>query len=1333
MKDTIYYPLTSPQLSIWYTEKMYPNTSISNVAGTLRIKDTVDIGCLEKAINLFIKNNDGIRLRICLNDEGNPQQYVSEYEYKNIEIKDFSNLDDPIKAMQEFDSQETLKPFDLIDNELFRFIMIKISDEDAGFYFCFHHIITDAWSLGVIKNYIMDMYNSLKNYLNYDDIGHRILPSYTDFVKSDQIYKLSNRYQKDKLFWEQQFINCPEATVLKTRKSKQVSVKSKRKTFIAPKKFINKLRAYCEDNRITPYPLFLSALAMYINRTSEKRNLIIGTPILNRLNQIEKNTVGMFISTIPINIEISSEDSFSTFSQNIMEKCLSAFRHQRFPYEHILKNVREKHGVSDNLYDIVLSYQNAKINKDSDTKCSSRWHFSGYQTNSLTIHINDRDNEGVLILDYDYQSDLYYDKEIEFIHQHLLSLLWHALDNPNKMINKIEMLTENEKKKILFDFNDTYADYPREKTIHQLFEEQVERTPDNIALVFEDQRLTYKELNQKANSLAYVLRSKGVKRDEIVGIMVNRSLEMIIGILAILKAGGAYLPIEPEYPEERIKFLLQDSGMNIILTDNNNINRVTGINSLNIENRLNYKYSIENPINVNTPKDLAYVIYTSGSTGQPKGVMIEHVSVINFICAVTRFMDFSSNAVVLSTTTFCFDVFVFEVFTSLSRGAKIILANETEQRVPILTGELIYKHKVNKLITTPGKMKLILSEESNFTKLTGLEEILLAGEVFPADLLKEMKAHFKAKIYNGYGPTEATVCVSIKELSNDNKITVGKPISNIQYYIFDKNLNLLPIGIPGELYIGGDGLARGYLNREELTAKSFIQNPLSTNERLYKTGDVAKWYPKGEVDLLGRTDSQVKINGCRVELEEIKKNILQIPDVQDTIVINQIINNKQSLCAYIKSDKQLSVTYIREHLSRILPDYMVPSYISQIVEIPLNSNGKVDIKKLPDPIITKQETPYMAPKNNTQREVQSIWKKVLSIKRISINDNLFELGGDSLDVIAISTAIYKKYNITLPVSDIREINTISKMADFIEKESLSLPKKSGNLCLLKKGIKNIFFVHAGSGEISNYISLSKSIDEEYSCWGIRMGFNKYSPYNISLHELAQKYVNYITDIQPKGPYYLAGWCIGGTIAFEMANILEKRNGSIGFLGLFNSIAPRKWDNIELFTTDGEIKFIKETLGLDEFMIDESRNFTIDCVWENCIKILNNLNCNQVDEIKSKIPMDIRLAIPKFSELQIVEIMRYINCIRTLHAARALYFPERRISAKVHFFNALKDTIIEDKKNNIKEWNKYCRLNLVHSDLEANHFSMFQSPCVEELGDIINGIINLSEDVRKVYE
>ena len=639
MSQKIFYPLTSPQLSIWYTEQMFPGTSISNVAGTLRIQENVDFNLLEKAIQLFIKNNDGIRLRFCLDKNGSPQQYASEYLEKPIPYIDFTVYNDPAKAFYDWNTEMTYKPFELLNKDLYSFTMVKISNTDGGFYIITHHLISDAWNMSLMGSSIVDYYCKLKNEIT-DESAYLPKPSYLSFVENDIAYKCSNRYEKDKLFWEQKFDAIPEATVLKTRKTNLFTAKSKRKTFVAPAKFVNKLKEYCREYKATPYPLFLSALCMYIYRVTSKEDIVLGTPILNRLNHADKNTSGMFISTIPLRVDINAEEHFLRLCERVQEACSAAYRHQRFPYDQILRFVRNKHDIKENLYDIVLSYQNTKFDKSYEVDYITRWHFNGYQPNSLTIHINDRDDEDTIIIDYDYHEELFYDKEIEFLHQHFLSLLWHALDNPQKMICKIEMLTESEKRKVLYEFNNTEMEYPREKLIHQLFEEQVERTPDHVAIIFEEKMMTYRELNERANQLARFLRRKGVNRDEIVGIMVPRSFELIIGILAILKAGGAFMTIEPDYPTERIKYMLDNSKTNLMLT----YKQFTSDKVENIDLSDISLFSNENKSNlslVNVSNDLVYVIYTSGTTGFPKGVIIEHKSLHNLVCCLNNILTYN--------------------------------------------------------------------------------------------------------------------------------------------------------------------------------------------------------------------------------------------------------------------------------------------------------------------------------------------------------------------------------------------------------------------------------------------------------------------------------------------------------------------------------------------------------------------------------------------------------------------------------------------------------------------------------------------------------------------
>ncbi|MCX7773295.1 MAG: condensation domain-containing protein, partial [Clostridia bacterium] len=784
---------------------MYPDTSISNIAGTLRVRQKIDLNLFEQAINLFIKSSDGIRLRISLDENGNPCQYVAPFIYQQIGIEDFSAEADPIKKMYEWDSQQSLKPLKLLDSDLFYFRFIKLSDEDFGAYMKLHHIIADAWSIGVIITRTVQYYQALASGQANEGI-EAIEPSYITYIENEKEYKASGRFLKDKAYWEELYAASFEATVLKTRTAAAVNPKAKRKTFILPKKFIAKLRAYCTEKKTSPYPLFMAALGMTINRVTEKEDLVLGTPILNRSNQLERNTFGMFVSTIPLRMTVKGEVCFSDLVQETINVCSKALRHQRYPFDALLKEIRERHHSTDKLFDIVLSYQNTKYICESGMEYSTRWHFNGFQPNSLTIHINDRDDDGVLILDYDYHADMYYDKEIEFLHQHLLSLFWHALDAPDKQICRLDMLPEHEKRRILYEFNDTYADYPRQKTLHQLFEEQAERTPDKAAIVFDGRSMTYRELNERAGSLACHLRAKGIKADSVVGVKASRSFEMIIGILAALKAGGAYLYLDAALPEDRVQFMLSDCKAAMILTDktlsqdytehyevinlsnsslcadpSNAVYNLTHhsvcenqkvlegvINKAvdGIGNNLDEEQNTLRTDSINQrneliqrpgskPNDLAYIIYTSGSTGTPKGVMVEHRSAVNFMFATRELMGLSQCETAVSLATAAFDIFVFELFSSLTCGCTLFLTGDAERKNVEKLYDLFKNHPIDIVHGTPSFLHSLLNaHEDMFEKV---KIFIIGGEQFSQGFLNELKHKTRARIFNGYGPTECTV------------------------------------------------------------------------------------------------------------------------------------------------------------------------------------------------------------------------------------------------------------------------------------------------------------------------------------------------------------------------------------------------------------------------------------------------------------------------------------------------------------------------------------------------------------------------------------------------
>lgn len=1013
-------------MGIWYTEKLYPGTSIGIVAATLKIKGDIDYNILEKTINLIIEKNDALRMRLT-EVNGEPKQYLTEYKYIKLDIIDFSNTS--LEKMYEWDMQQSQIPFQLLDSDLYYFVLYRVNEYEGGVFYRIHHCLSDAWSFTKIANDIMDLYAQLKSgVLTYTENK----PTYLDYIQSELEYLQSGRYIKDKEYWNDEFSRVPDLTTLKVRNNNSDSIKAKRKNFVIPARLSLKIRQYCLETRTSIFSLFLSALSIYINRTTGRNDIVLGTPVLNRSNAKEKDTLGMFVNTIPIRICIDDDIDFTNFVQKLSTNWLSILRHQKYHYSLLIKDLREKIKSFDKLFDISISYQNAKLIKGSKSNYyEGRWHFNGCQNYSLCMHINDREDDGNLIINYDYLPDIFQAKEIDFLHDHIIRLLWHALDNPSKKISNIDMISEREKNVILHDFNNTKLEFSH-KTIQQLFERQCEKSPDDVALVFKNKNMTYRELNEKANQLAWVLKGHGIKRNSIVGIMLNRSFDLFIGIIAVIKSGGVYVPIDPENPADRIKYILEDSGVKLLLTQDEYKGYIDHpIDFIYLKEDLYSKYSKSNTECINKPDDLLYIIYTSGTTGKPKGVMIPHRAVHNFIVGASNKINYK-NKTVISQTTVCFDVFVLESLLPLTTGLKVVIADESEVKIPDLLKQLIIKENVNVIHTTPGKLKALLNSEAYLDSFTKLTDIITGGEPLIGELLKKIKEHTNARIYNVYGPTETTVFSTFKDMTDCSDVTIGTPIANTRIYILDKFNNIMPIGIPGELYIGGEGLTKGYVNMNETSNGKFVYLPFDKTERVYKTGDLARWYPKGEIEFLGRIDNQVKIRGFRIELEEIENAISTFEGIKNVSVIDWENSEEiKNLCAYVVLDKEISFSDLRKYLLKSLPKYMVPSYYVKIDEIPLTNNGKVDRNRLTLPTTNiSLDSEYVKPRNGVDEALVKCWLKVLQSECLGIDDNFFEIGGDSLSIINVQTRIFS-YGWNLTTQDLYKYPTIRQLSDYI--------------------------------------------------------------------------------------------------------------------------------------------------------------------------------------------------------------------------------------------------------------------------------------------------------------
>ena len=1018
------YNLTNPQKSILYTEQYFKGTTVNNICGTILIKEKIDFDKFIQAIHIVFRDNDNFKIRLTLNKKQEFVQYFSCDYILNTDIKLIQDMNELV----ELENKMVSIPFALVDSQLFNFQLFRFPDFSGGFVLNIHHLIGDACTANLIASKVATIYSALKKGENPS-----VPPaSYLDYINSENEYINSEKYIKDKEYWEDSFKNIYDlATIPSTLDKNNISCKAIRKTFIFSETKVNLISNYCSKHKISVFNFFMALYAIYLQKVNNLKEFVIGTPILNRSTFVEKNTPGMFISTMPFKFSIDNNFTFVDFAKSIAKDSLSMFRHQKYPYPNILEYIRSKNPLQPNLYDILISYQNTKTNcKTSDIPYEVRWTFSHNVADNMQIHLFDMNDMGILNIAYDYKIDKYSDTDIEYLHDRICFMIEQLLENEELLINDFSIVLPKEKDFILNKVNDTYFDYDKTKTVIDFFEEQVQNNPKKTALIFENSTFSYEELNLKANQLAIYLKNSGIKNKDIVGIMACRSPEMIIAILAILKIGAAYLPIDPEYPIDRINYMLSDSLAKTVLVHSATLNLSIGENYKKIDIDLNSDiYSTKTVKNINNakPENLIYLIYTSGSTGKPKGVMITHQNITNFILGEKQYIDFSFDKVMVSVTTICFDIFALELWGALTSGMTLVLASDAEQLAPFKLKELCIKNHVNMIQTTPSRYNALFSDISEgdvFWK--NFSDIMVGGEGFPKLLLQKLQKSTTANIFNMYGPTETTVWSTIKDLTKTDLITIGKPIANTTCYILDKNQNLLPLGVPGELYIGGDGVCNGYWKKAELTAEKFVKSKFNNNEIIYNTGDLAYIDYNGEIVHLGRTDFQVKIRGYRVELEEIQNKIISYPGIRDAVIIDK--DNKYLICYYL-AKKTCEEDKLTAYLLESLPYYMIPSYFIQIDSIPLTPNGKLNRFLLPDIEVSQKETEI--PITVTQKNIANTIGKVLNQKKLDINSSFLDLGLDSLGIIKVQTMLLK-FNYILTTQDFYKYPSIKKLAEKID-------------------------------------------------------------------------------------------------------------------------------------------------------------------------------------------------------------------------------------------------------------------------------------------------------------
>ena len=1043
------YNLTNPQKSIWNMEKFFECTNINNICASITILDQLDTDLLKKAIYNTVVKNDSFRIKIVIKNNV-PMQYISEFNPFQIEIFNLENNTE----LEEIKEKLINYKFNILDSNLFCFKIVKFEDGHGMLIFTVHHIIADSWSLGLFAQNLMQEYNKLKNHEELFDNKN----SYVEYINSENTYKQNKKYETDKEYWEKMFQIIPEQVTFPSQKkiTNTVSYNSKRESFKIDSNFTEKIKTFCNKNKISVFNFFMAIYSIYLSKTSGLDEFVIGTPILNRTNFKEKQIMGMFINTIPIKISLNWNNTFSEFTKTLNSNILSDLKHQKYSYSQILEDLRNKNStniLSSALYNVVISYQITKAFNKECGNYTTEWYSNNYSSNDCNIHITDINDTGELIIHYDYLCYKYEKNDIIELHKRIKCIIDQIFKNEQILLNDINILSDNEKYKILNEFNNSVVEYKDDISIVDMFEKQVQKTPYNIAVEFGNKKLTYNELNQKANSLAnYLKLNFDIKNGSIIPVIMNRSIDLIISMLAIIKLNCVYLPISLDTPPQRINYILEDSNAELAIINNKqNYN----IKTINIEE---VDYSISNNI---------YIIYTSGSTGKPKGVKICHKNLKNFVYSFNKlYGGISEKDKLLASTNISFDVSIFEIFMPLLYGATLYLYDEPTITDIFKYCKIINENKITFLYIPPNILDLvynILSKSEN----TSINKILLGVEPIRNSIVKKFyNLNPNLKIINAYGPTETTICATAilldkNIIENYKIIPIGKPLPNLKIFILDKNLQPVPIGVEGEIYISGNNVSNGYLNNEELTNKSFIKLPNLNCEIAYKTGDLGKWDDNGIINFIGRNDNQIKINGHRIELGEIEACIYSYQNITKVVVISK--NNK--IICYFTSNKQIDINDLKNYTKNKLPTYFIPNFFMQVSEFELTQNGKIDKNKLPEIIIEQKKSKIIEPRNNTDIKLINILKDILNINSISIDDSFLDLGGDSLSAINLCVAIQTEFETKIFVKDILENPKIMDISEMISNAKLTSFKNKS----LEKIHKNNFY-HVSSAQKRMYIS-----------------------------------------------------------------------------------------------------------------------------------------------------------------------------------------------------------------------------------------------------------------------
>lgn len=1154
-------PASYAQERMWFFEKMIPNSATYNIPLIFKIKGSIKSESMRKTLFKITERHEVLRTTIC-EVEGKPMQKVSlhnsSFSFKIMEKEQIEK----ICGFENYLKQFALKPFLMGEGPLIKFELIKMEEDYHYLLINVHHIIFDAWSIELMKQEIVSIYSLLEE--GRDDELEQLELQYADYANWQKEILDEKHTRKKMNFWRDYLKDAPPTLDLPTDniRPKQQTYNGDNIIFNIPNDLFAKSRSYSRSSAATLYSFYLSVFKVFLYKYTGQKDIVVGSPVSDRSEEFTQKLIGFFVNTLPIRSTIMPYSSFDNFLKRLIKNFFKVYENSEVPFEKIVQELKPERNANTHPFFQVLfnlNEQQKTFNKDGleiETK-SIDTHSSKFD---LVLNINCDEKAGYG--EIEYNPDLFSAETIERMTKHYLVLLEEILNDPNKPVSEFNALSDMEKEEILYFKRSPYQN--SFKFVHELLEEQVKKNGNHCAVKDKDEEWTYFQLDRRANQIGNELLSHGVTSNSIIGIQMKRSNEQIAALIGVMKIGCSYIPIDPSNPEERTEFILKDADAARLIIDDSGKTDIQAVPITTLEDSRKQIDSKPDVILDISSRDLiAYLIYTSGTTGKPKGLKISHASLINHLESYKEEFPYTENERVLQHINYTFDPSVLEIFGPLLNGNTIVLTDPDRQYDVDYLALLINEQQITRAIILHSLLDKLL-ETYNIKDSKKLRYVFTGGEALNNRLVQKYYENMPTStpLINLYGPSETTVASTFYQCEakgNHTIIPIGKPFSNYHLVVLDAEQQLVPNGVVGELYIGGKSVSNGYVNNTILNQYSFVHLDLSDTgrkARYYRTGDLVKRLDTGDFVFVSRKDSQVKVRGFRIELNEIKRIILSYPNIKEAAITLKSINYDKKIFAFLTKDTDSSInaSEIKRRLSNELPYYMIPNAIVWMDELPLTNNGKIDENKLlfhKNDLLTEEKRKA---ESFLEVELTNLWKKTLNVEDVGIDDDFFDLGGHSIKVIELISYIRKELHFKVPVSALFQYKTVHALANYLENNN---PVNTSEILVVLKDSssseKPLFLIHPGGGGVFCYLPLIDNIKLDMPIYGLQsVGYDQDTEPYTDIHLMAELYVKEIKEVQKNGPYRLAGWSMGGTIAFEMARILRGEGREVSFIGLLDA-------------------------------------------------------------------------------------------------------------------------------------------------------------------------------------